>query len=256
MSAKPRPILLGCPVDPMRLADAVEWVSRRIASGAPGRVGVVNAAKLVKMESDRELFRAVSTCELIIADGMSVVWALPLVAGVRTSRVAGIDLMEALVEHAAEKGHRVYFLGARSEILERMLTVLEERYPTLRIAGSHHGYFTAEEEPALVASIRETRPDLLFVAMGTPMKEFWIDRNWEATGAGVSMGVGGSFDVLAGLVRRAPRWMQQVGLEWFYRMAQEPGRLWKRYVSTGWVFVWRVIKSSLRRPGNPDGGPS
>lgn len=243
-----RPELFGCPVDAVTLAQAVEWVDDRIAERRPVRVGVVNAAKLVKIERDPDLARAVTTCEMILADGMSVTWASWLLTGVRLERVAGIDLMEALVARAAERGHRLYFLGAKQEVLDQMIEVFLTRFPHLVIAGSHHGYFKRDEERGLAEAIRATAPDILFVGMGTPAKEYWIDRNYVAAGAAVSMGVGGSFDVHSGLVRRAPGWLQRLGLEWFYRLMQEPRRLWRRYLTTSTIFLGEVFVRTLRRP--------
>lgn len=243
----PRPIIFGCPVDAVTEAQAVDWVHRSIAARTPVRVGAVNAAKLVKMERDPELARVVGSCELILADGMSVAWAARLMEGTRLGRVAGIDLMEALIASAAEHGHRIFFLGAKPEILERMLAVLTERYPRLQVAGSHHGYFSAQEEPRVVELIQKANADILFVGMGTPAKELWIDRHFQTAGVPVSMGVGGSFDVAAGLVKRAPRWMQRFGLEWFFRLAQEPRRLWRRYFHTTSIFIWEVLVRSIRR---------
>ncbi len=250
-----RPELFGCPVDAVTLAQAVGWVDDRIAERRPVRVGVVNAAKLVKIERDPELARAVTTCELILADGMSVTWASRMLTGVRLQRVAGIDLMEALVARAAERGYRLYFLGAKQEVLDRMLDVFLTRFPHLVVAGSHHGYFKREDEASLAETIRATSPDILFVGMGTPAKEYWIDRCYVAAGAVVTMGVGGSFDVHSGVVRRAPQWMQRLGLEWFYRLLQEPRRLWRRYLTTSSIFVGEVFVRSMRRPFARSGKP-
>ncbi len=248
-----RPVVFGCPVDPLTLGQAVDWVDARIAGRSPGRVGAVNAAKLVKLEREPALASAVGSCELVVADGMSVVWAARVLTGARLERVAGIDLMDALLSRAAERGHRVYFLGATQEVLDRMLGVLRERLPRLRVAGSHHGYFRPDEEPELVRTIRAAEPDILFVGMGTPAKEYWIDRNFRDVGAPVSMGVGGSFDVLSGLVKRAPRWMQRLGMEWFYRLLQEPRRLWRRYLITTSIFIWEVMVRALGRPFSRSG---
>ena len=154
----------------------------------------------------------------------------------------------ALVARAAERGYRVYFLGAKQEVLDRMLDVFLTRFPNLAVAGAHHGYFRRGDEEALAEAIRATSPDLLFVGMGTPAKEYWIDRNYEAAGAAVSMGVGGSFDVHSGLVRRAPVWMQRLGLEWLYRLLQEPRRLWRRYLTTSSIFLGEVFLRLLKRP--------
>jgi N-acetylglucosaminyldiphosphoundecaprenol N-acetyl-beta-D-mannosaminyltransferase len=243
-----RPVLFGCPVDAIDMTEAIAWVDDRIARGVPSRVGAVNAAKLVRIEEDPRLAEAVTSCELILADGMSVVWATRLLTGVRLRRVAGIDLMERLVEHAAEKGHRIFFLGAKSEVLETMIDILQKRYPTLQVAGRHHGYFKPDEEPALAETIRAARPDIVFVAMGTPAKEYWVDRWFRVTGASLSMGVGGSFDVIAGVVTRAPGWMQNAGLEWLYRLLHEPRRLWRRYLTTSAVFIGKVAVRTLKRP--------
>jgi N-acetylglucosaminyldiphosphoundecaprenol N-acetyl-beta-D-mannosaminyltransferase len=234
-------------VDAVTLEQAVDWAEARVSARRVSRIGAVNAAKLVKLERDPDLARAVAACDLVIADGMSVVWAARLLAGVRLWRVAGIDLMEALLDRAALKGYRVYFLGARSDTLRGMLEVLRATHPRLVVAGFHHGYFTREEEPRLVEAIRESRADLLFVALGTPAKELWVDRNAARAGVPVCMGVGGSFDVLSGAVKRAPRWLQDAGLEWLFRLAQEPRRLWRRYLTTGAVFVWEVLVRSARR---------
>ena len=180
------------------------------------------------------------------ATTMSVVWALHLLTGTRIQRVAGIDFMEALVARAAAEGRRVYFLGAKPEVLGKAVDVLEQRHPTLQVAGSHHGYFSREEEPDLVNEIRRSRPDIVFVGMGTPAKELWIDRHFQELDA-VCMGVGGSFDVVAGVVKRAPRWVQRAGLEWLYRLLQEPRRLWRRYLITTTIFIGRVAKEWFRR---------
>ncbi len=243
----PRPVIFGCPVDAVTLPQAVEWVAGRVGAGRPAVVGAVNAAKLVKLERDPELARAVVTNEMVLADGQSVVWAIRMLTGVKLIRVAGIDLMEALVADAAARGHRVFFFGAKQEVVDRMLEVLRVRHPDLVVAGSHHGYVKREDEPALVEAIRAARADLLFVAMGTPAKEYWISRNFAACGVTVAMGVGGSFDVISGLVRRAPAWMQRAGLEWLFRLLQEPRRLWRRYLTTSAIFVGEVLVRTAAR---------
>jgi len=240
--------VFGCPVDVLTLDRAVTRADSLIRAAAPARLGAVNAAKFMNMEKDPALARAVESCEVVLADGVGVVWAALLLAGARVRRVPGIDVMERLVELAADRGYPVYFLGARQEVLEEMTRRLTARFPALRVAGGHHGYFTREEEPALVASIRASGAQLLFVGMGTPAKEMWIDRNYQAAGVTLSMGVGGSFDVFAGHVKRAPDWMQRIGLEWFYRFLQEPRRMWRRYFLVSFRFLLKVLGAALRRP--------
>jgi N-acetylglucosaminyldiphosphoundecaprenol N-acetyl-beta-D-mannosaminyltransferase len=245
--------VFGCPVDVLSLKSAIERADALIRAEQPARLGAINAAKLMSMEKDPVLAHAVSDCEMILADGVGVVWAALLLAGIRMRRVPGIDVMEGLVALAARQGYGVYFLGARQEVLSEMIRRLQARFPGLQVAGSHHGYFKREDEPALVASIRESGARILFVGMGTPAKELWIDRNFRATGVHLSMGVGGSFDVFAGHVKRAPGWLQRLGLEWFYRFLQEPRRMWRRYFVVSLRFLVRVVAHALRRPFLRDG---
>jgi N-acetylglucosaminyldiphosphoundecaprenol N-acetyl-beta-D-mannosaminyltransferase len=154
--------------------------------------------------------------------------------------------MYRLLERASEKGYRVFFFGAKEEVLQRVLEVVHKQYTGVQIAGSHHGYFTAAEELAIVNKIRVAEPDILLVAFGTPKKELWVKRYLSATGVPVIHGVGGSFDVMAGVVRRAPFWMQRSGLEWFFRLLQEPRRMWRRYLITNTLFVLLVLREWLR----------
>jgi N-acetylglucosaminyldiphosphoundecaprenol N-acetyl-beta-D-mannosaminyltransferase len=162
-------------------------------------------------------------------------------------RVAGIDLFLELLDEAARRAYRVYFLGARRDVLDRMLTEVGRRYPGLALAGARDGYFRGPEEPDVAAEIRRSRPDLLFVGMSSPAKELFTSRWGESTGASLVHGVGGSFDVLAGLTRRAPVWYQDHGLEWIYRAWQEPVRLGRRYLMTNMSFMTLVARELMRR---------
>jgi N-acetylglucosaminyldiphosphoundecaprenol N-acetyl-beta-D-mannosaminyltransferase len=140
----------------------------------------------------------------------------------------------------------IYVLGARQEVLERALGRIRELHPQLRVAGSRNGYFDATELPGIVAAIKEAAPDLLFVAMPSPMKERWLDLHLEETGVAFGMGVGGSIDVLAGEHRRAPVWMQRCGAEWLFRLMQDPRRMWRRYLVGNLRFGWIVIRALPR----------
>jgi N-acetylglucosaminyldiphosphoundecaprenol N-acetyl-beta-D-mannosaminyltransferase len=168
-------------------------------------------------------------------------------------RLAGIDVMEALVEQAASRGWRVYLLGAKPDILETAIAELVERHPELTIAGSHHGYFRADEEEAIVREVRNARADIVFVAFGSPEKELFLDRHRTELGVRFAMGVGGAFDVIAGTRKRAPRALQRIGLEWAFRLAQEPRRLGRRYFSTNRQFLVLVAREflALRLPLRP-----
>jgi N-acetylglucosaminyldiphosphoundecaprenol N-acetyl-beta-D-mannosaminyltransferase len=244
-----RVTILGCPIDALTLEETVAQVERSIDARTTCQHVSINAAKLVKFQSDEVLREAIEGCELITADGQSVVWASRVLGQSLPERVTGIDLMHALFDAARLRGHRVYLLGAREEVLERAATEVESSYPGVSIVGRHHGYFGRDEEPELVASIAEARPDMLFVALETPAKELFLARNRERLGIPFVMGVGGAFDVLAGLRRRAPEWMRSSGLEWLYRLVQDPRRLARRYAIGNSQFIWLVARERLRRRG-------
>ena len=178
------------------------------------------------------------------ADGQSVVTASRILRRPLPERVAGIDLFVELVKRSAADGRSVYFLGARDEVLEEMIRRFREQYPTLNIAGSRNGYW--DDDAAVVAQVREARPDLVFLAIPSPRKEFWLAEHMPAMGVPFAMGVGGSFDVVAGKVKRAPVWVQRIGCEWVYRLVQEPRRMWKRYLVGNTKFVVLTVKEWRR----------
>jgi N-acetylglucosaminyldiphosphoundecaprenol N-acetyl-beta-D-mannosaminyltransferase len=208
---------------------------------------VVNVDKLVKASRDEELRRIINACALVNVDGMPVVWASRLLGKPLKERVAGVDLFEALMRRSGERGWRVFLLGARAEVVAAVADTYRRRYPALVIAGWRDGYWQGEAEEALVAEqVRASGADLLFVAIGSPMKEEFLGR-WHATmRIPFAMGVGGSFDVAVGRVKRAPRWMQRAGLEWFYRFLQEPRRMFHRYFIEDMAFVWLLIKEAAQ----------
>jgi N-acetylglucosaminyldiphosphoundecaprenol N-acetyl-beta-D-mannosaminyltransferase len=220
---------------------------RAVAEGPAIEVGVVNAAKIVMMRSDRALADAVSGADLLLADGQSVVWASRYLGQPLPARVAGIDLFIALLEAAEREGRSVYLLGATADVLARAVAEVRRRYPGLRVAGSRDGYFADADAEAVAAEIRANAADLLFLGMTSPKKELFCARYGELTGARVIHGVGGSFDVIAGIVGRAPRIWQAIGMEWLYRMLQEPRRLGPRYLKTNTRFV-RLTLAERRRP--------
>ena len=190
---------------------------------------VVNASKLVLASDEARLREILERADLVTADGMSVVWGARFAGGRLPGRVTGIDTMERLVARAAERGWRVFFLGAKQEAVEGAVASFRRAHPALQVAGFRNGYFRGKEAE-VVEEVRAARPDLLFVALGSPAQEYFLADNLEALGVPFSLGVGGSFDHVAGLSRRAPRWMQRAGLEWAYRLASEPRRLWRRYL--------------------------
>jgi N-acetylglucosaminyldiphosphoundecaprenol N-acetyl-beta-D-mannosaminyltransferase len=202
------------------------------------------------MHDDPELRRIVRTSGLVSADGQSIVWASRILGDPLPSRVAGIDLMQELLRLAEARGYRIFIVGARTEALREAVVRIRRRHPRLVIAGTRDGYFSDDESGAVAAEVASHRPDIVFVAMPSPRKEYWLGRHGPDLGAAFVMGVGGSVDVLAGRARRAPVALQRVGLEWLFRLVQEPRRLLPRYLSTNvrfMVLVVRELASSARR---------
>jgi N-acetylglucosaminyldiphosphoundecaprenol N-acetyl-beta-D-mannosaminyltransferase len=234
--------VLGVPICPVTLADALELVDDAIRAGKPLHIGVVNAAKVVNMRRDSRLRSAVLESDVIFADGMAVVWASRILGAPLPGRVTGIDLMMAILERGRERGYSVYCLGATEIVSARCAEIIQRDFAGVRFVGRHHGYY-GNEEARVVEDIARAKPDVLFVAMTSPKKEEFLAR-WSAKlNATVTHGVGGSFDVLTGKVARAPEIWQRLGLEWLYRVMQEPRRLSKRYLITNSIFCWLVLRA-------------
>lgn len=236
--------MLGCPMDTATMAETVTVIGDAVAKGKFIQHVVVNVAKLVNMRSDAELDRSVRACDIVNIDGMGVVWGARFLGYDVPERVAGVDLFHNLLAMSAERGFPVYLLGAKEEVVSQAAAIVRERFPGLQVAGYHHGYFW-DDEQAVVNKIRESGARLLFVAITSPKKENFINRWKDQLGVDFVMGVGGTFDVVAGKVKRAPDWMQECGLEWLYRVIQEPRRMWKRYFVTNTKFAWLLIKAKL-----------
>lgn len=239
--------VLGCAIDRLDMDETVQRCGELIEAGRPVQHVVVNAAKLVLLHDDPRLREIVAGCRLVNADGQSVVWASRLLGDPLPTRVAGIDLMFRLFDLAERRGYRVFVLGAKENVLRTALERLRELHPELELAGARNGYFADDESDEVCAEIRAAQPHILFVAMSSPRKEYWLADHAAELGVPLLMGVGGSIDVLAGHTRRAPEWMQRVGLEWLYRFAQEPRRLAGRYARTNTRFLWLLGKELVRR---------
>jgi N-acetylglucosaminyldiphosphoundecaprenol N-acetyl-beta-D-mannosaminyltransferase len=239
--------VLGVPIDPLSMSDVLDLVDRTIEGRGRLLIGVVNAAKLVHMRKDTLLRDAVLCADVILADGMAVVWASRLLQQRVPERVAGIDLMHAMLQQGDHRGYRVYCLGATDEVLETAVGKIRSDYPGVVVVGKRNGYFHADQEAGIVADIRSTRADILLAAMSPPKKEQFLARWAEELRVPVCHGVGGAFDVMAGKVRRAPLRWQRLGLEWLYRVLQEPRRLWRRYLVTNTIFSFLLLSEMLRR---------
>jgi len=231
-------------MDIATMDETVELITDRIEKKHFTQHTVVNVAKLINMRKDTVLNESVRACEIISVDGMGIVLGARLLGYDVAERVAGIDLFHRLLQRCAEKDYPIFLLGAKDTVVAKAHCRLMQQYPGLRISGHHHGYFW-DNEAALVENIRESGAYLLFVAISSPAKETFIHTWSDQLGVDFVMGVGGTFDVVAGKVKRAPEWMQRYGLEWFYRIIQEPGRMWKRYLITNSQFAWLLLKAKL-----------
>jgi N-acetylglucosaminyldiphosphoundecaprenol N-acetyl-beta-D-mannosaminyltransferase len=247
VAAAERARILGCEIDRLSMSEAVARCDSLVRRRARAQYVAVNAAKVVLLHRDPALRDLANRCDVVTADGQAVVWASRLLGDPVPERVAGIDLMSELLALAEREGYRVYLLGARADVLERAVARIRERHPRLALAGWRDGYFRADEEPCVAAEIRAANPDLLFVGMSSPRKERFLARWLLEIDVPLGIGVGGALDVLAGVTRRAPRIWQRLGLEWLYRLAQEPQRLWRRYAITNLAFIALTLRDLWRR---------
>jgi N-acetylglucosaminyldiphosphoundecaprenol N-acetyl-beta-D-mannosaminyltransferase len=237
--------LFSALLDPLTMSETVARICAAVSERRPLQHVVINVAKLVSMSHDAELAASVNACDIINADGKGVVWGARFLGLDVPERVAGIDLMIELFGEAERRGFRPFLLGARAEVLDEAVRRVGLQFPKLQLAGHHHGYFWDEEE-AMVERIAASGADMLFVAISSPKKENFLNRHGPQMGVPFTMGVGGSFDVLAGRVRRAPVWMQKTGLEWLVRLLQEPRRMWRRYLLTNARFGWMLLVAKIR----------
>jgi N-acetylglucosaminyldiphosphoundecaprenol N-acetyl-beta-D-mannosaminyltransferase len=189
----------------------------------------------------------VADADIINADGMGIVWGAKILGKKLPERVAGIDVFTNLLKIAEEKGYPVYFFGATDEVLKNMITNIKNLHPKIRIAGYRNGYYKEIESKKIAQNIKKSKAQILFVGISSPMKERFIKNQLKNTGVSFAMGVGGSFDVLSGKTKRAPKWMQNIGLEWFYRLIQEPRRMTGRYAVTNTKFIMLIIKEKFNK---------
>jgi len=239
--------MMGCQIDNLSMDETLQKIDGFIKNGRPQQHVVVNVDKIVKAHRDPDLRRIINECSLVSADGMPVVWASRLLGKGLKERVAGIDLFEALMKRAAEQGWRVFLLGATQEVVAGVKDLYEKKYPGLTVAGFRNGYWRPDEERGVVEQIKAARADLLFVAISSPKKEQFLGAYQGEMKVPFAMGVGGTFDVAVGKVKRAPLWMQRSGLEWFFRFLQEPRRMFRRYFVDDVAFLWLLVKEGTRR---------
>ncbi len=245
--------ILGVPFDCVTMADAIALVEGMVQSRRPHFLATANVDFVVQALEDDELRRILFDAHLVVCDGTPLLWASRWLGNELPERVAGSDLVPLLLKVAAKKGHRVYFLGGKPEVTQKAVQNVTQQYPGLIVAGTDSPPFSAlhdMDHEAIIARIHEVKPDMLFVSFGCPKQEKWIAMNYRKLDVPVSIGVGATIDFLAGEMSRAPMWMQKSGLEWLFRLLQEPRRLFKRYVKDIWVFGW-AIRRQVKQLGKP-----
>jgi N-acetylglucosaminyldiphosphoundecaprenol N-acetyl-beta-D-mannosaminyltransferase len=243
--------ILNGSFDPITLHDTATFVREAIATGRRGVICTVNVAMLMMMRRDATLRRVVESSALTVADGQPIVWVSRLFGKKLPERVAGVELISVLAALAAREQFPIYLLGARRDVVDEVACRLTNRYSGLEIAGVADGYFSEHEAVARADAVRTSGAKLLIVAMGVPRQEAFLDEHFESCGATVALPVGGGFEVIAGKRVRAPGWIRKLGLEWLFRLAQEPRRLFKRYLVTNTQFIaltlWALATGEGRR---------
>ncbi|WP_050616531.1 WecB/TagA/CpsF family glycosyltransferase [Bacillus testis] len=229
----------GVGVSPLSYEEILADLDNRMKEGKKSTIIAVNPEKVMAAEKNEQLRELINNSTYGIADGVGILLASKLKKGQVTSRVTGVDMMDRLLQFAAEKGYRVFMYGAKEEVVSTAVKKIEEKYPNIIIAGYENGY--VQDPKQVVDKINAAKADLLFVAMGSPKQELWIREHMDSLSAKVYQGVGGSFDVFAGHVKRAPAFYRKLGLEWFYRLMKEPKRL-KRQMALP-KFLLKVVRS-------------
>ena len=229
-------------VNAVSMEETIDYIETIIKKRIPTQHVVINALKVNLMENDSKLADIVSSCPLINADGASIVWAAKRLGIPIQERVTGCDLFQRLIEVAWKKKYKIYLFGAKEEVVTKVKLIYEKQYPGIKIVGHRSGYFTEKDEPEIIQQMHDSGADMMFVAFSSPKKEYWINKYLYDIDIPFVMGVGGSFDIVAGITKRAPKWFQEHGLEWIYRLIQEPRRMWRRYIIGNIKFVLLTYK--------------
>lgn len=248
-----RVALFGFEIDALTMAEAISEFRRLISRKLPSLAFNVNVDICMKILRDKELLSVFRDADVVLVDGTPMVWATRFLGRPLPGRVSGSDFLPAFCRVAAEVGYRVFLLGGGPGIGERAKSRLEAMNPGLRIVGTYsppYGFdLDADENARIVERVHQSAPDVLFAAFGAPKQEKWLFQFRDILGVPVSMGVGSSLDYLAGRLQRAPIWMQRWGMEWTYRLAQEPRRLWQRYLVDDLPFVYYLLKERFQMRG-------
>ena len=237
---------LNCNLDLLTMDETVKYIDNKIQNNNFIQHVVVNVAKLVNLQKDKELFKSVNDSDLINVDGMGVIYGAKFLNFEieKQHKVSGIDLFFELIKLSEKKSYKIFLLGGTEEVINITNKKLKIEYPNLSIVGFHNGYFWDKEE-TIVEKIKKSGAKILFVAITSPKKENFINKWKKVLNVNFVMGVGGTFDIVSGKAKRAPAWMQKNGFEWIYRIIQEPKRMWKRYLVTNSIYLYLLMKNKL-----------
>jgi len=238
--------LLGTEIHVLSMAELIGMCEEYIYKKCRLLIGVTNVAKLVNCRKSTELRESLIEADVVVADGLPIVWFSRLMGNPLPERIAGIDIMYQLLKLASNHNYRVFFLGAKQQVVQKVVEITQRKYPGVHVVGYRNGYFKESEDKDVAEQIKKSLADILFVAISSPKKEIFLRKWRDFMDVPVCHGVGGSFDVLAGVTKRAPKWMQKYGLEWLYRLIQEPRRMWKRYLVTNSIFIKLSCEAILR----------
>lgn len=240
-----RHLIFGLYIDAVHMEDVIDQCQRAILARRRLLLGVLNAAKVVTLRKNKVLRDAILDCDLVLADGQAVVWASKLLRKPLPERIAGIDIFERLLQLANEQELSIALLGATPEVLKKVEGAIANRFPRAKIAYRHHGFYKPGEAGQIAVEIAASKADMLFLGIASPKKEIFLATYGSHLDVPVLHGVGGSFDIMAGVTARAPASWQKAGLEWAYRLLQEPQRLWWRYLTTNLGFIRLTLTEML-----------
>lgn len=246
--------ILGVNVDRLNLSDSISKMESAILNGEKMRIAVTPVNCILWAQKDPALNRIYNSADMVTADGVPLIWASKWLGEPIRGRVTGLDLLPEFSKIAAEKGFRFFFLGAGPGVAEKLRDVLTSKYPELQIAGTYSPpyskSFSEEENHKMINLVNQSNADVLWVSLTAPKQDFWIAEHFERLNINIAIGVGAAFDVVAGNIKRAPIWMQKAGLEWFFRLLKEPGRLAKRYLVEAPMFIPLIIKQKFQKSNN------
>ena len=235
-------VILGVPINNFTMAEALDYIMESLNSNESRQVCFVNADCVNVACRDAGYLEVLKMADLCLADGIGLKLAGKILGREIAQNLCGTDMFPRICERMSGKDTKLFLLGARPEVVEAVVRWIGDHYPKVKVSGYQHGYFQRNEESSIIHRIRDSRTDLLLVAFGVPKQDMWINQHLEETGVNVSIGVGGLFDFYSGRIPRAPLWMREIGMEWLYRLIQEPGRMWKRYLIGNGLFLARVLK--------------